>query len=67
MRRWGCLQGLRRSITSFKIRLSTIARGVENNKMCHHGQPLKMRLHLEAKNIQETKKLALLFPRINTQ
>lgn len=55
MRRWGCLQGLRRSITSFKIRLSTIARGVENNKMCHHGQPLKMRLHLEAKNIQETK------------
>lgn len=55
MRRWGCLQGLRRSITSFKIRLSTIARGVENNKMCHHCQPLKMRLHLEAKNIQETK------------
>lgn len=61
MRRWGCLQGLRRSITSFKIRLSTIARGVENNKMCHHCQPLKMRLHLEAKNIQETKNVHFYF------
>lgn len=61
MRRWGCLQGLRRSITSFKIRLSKIARGVENNKMCHHCQPLKMRLHLEAKNIQETKNVHFYF------
>lgn len=40
---------------SFKTRLNTIARGVEHNKMCHHCQPLKMQLHLEAKTSEKLK------------